>query len=649
MLISTRLLYLSSAIQLLLLGLLQQAYSGWIIALFGSFILSNIYRTAQRKNTLSLKVVNLIAAAALVTLLATAKHSGVLHFMLQILLLAAILRVMGMKQTSDARQLIWVHYFLIGCCFILHQDMLIAVLIMLTLVANLFGHYSLFAPSNIEFNWRQTGQATVIILPLWLAMFVLFPRLPPFWQIPTGKVASTGLSDTLDPGSIEQLVQDDSLAFRVEFSGPLPPKQELYWRSHLYEEFDGRRWQVHALRKQASATRFPTKVPTNATNLTVYRVIAEASQQRNLFALAMPVKVSEKTFITPSGLISSEKPISQRFSYQVESAEQLPKLVADNEKTENLYLPDHNPKTIELARQLKQQYPVIPDLISAIASRFNTQNYYYSLTPPALGKDAVDQFLFSTRTGFCSHYASATALILRAAGIPARVVGGYQGGEWHAEQGYLAVRQREAHAWVEYLVDDAWHRFDPTAAVAPERILNDLSSALSDDDKLLLTSFWMQSDILVSLRMQLMHLDYYWSVWVLGFNEQDQQHIWTKLREHLNTVIWALALLMVLGTVLLLLFLSRFRTVRSLPEPTLLLQQKLASLFKLKPKHQTITAFLNERIAINPERLAWLKEITSAYEEAVYTDDEMALKQFSILLQRHRKNLLALNWRFKNT
>mgnify|MGYP006190501205 CR=1 FL=1 len=111
----------------------------------------------------------------------------------------------------------------------------------------------------------------------------------------------------------------------------------------------------------------------------------------------------------------------------------------------------------------------------------------------------------------------------------------------------------------------------------------------------------------------------------------------------------ALALLVVLGTILLFLFLSRFRAVRLLPEPTLLLQQKLASLFKLKPKHQTITAFLNERISIDPERLAWLKEITSAYEEAVYTDDEMALKQFSILLQRHRKNLLALNWRFKNT
>lgn len=649
MLISARLLYLSSAIQLLLLGLLQQAYSGWIIALFGGFILSNIYRTAQRKTALNLKVVNLIAAAALVTLLATAKQSGVLHFMLQILLLAAILRVMGMKQTSDARQLIWVHYFLIGCCFILQQDMLIAVLIMLTLVANLFGHYSLFAPPNIEFSWRQTVQATVIILPLWLAMFVLFPRLPPFWQIPTGKVASTGLSDTLDPGSIEQLVQDDSLAFRVEFSGPLPPKQELYWRSQLYEEFDGRRWQVHSLRKRFSNIHADTKSLADTTNVLAYRVITEASQQRNLFALAQPITVSENVYITPGGLISSNKPIAQRFSYQTTSVQQLPKLSTEKEKTENLHLPLGNEKTLALAKQLQTQHPDIPGLITAIAMRFNTQNYYYSLAPPVLGKDAVDQFLFSTRTGFCSHYASATALILRAAGIPARVVGGYQGGEWHAEQGYLAVRQREAHAWVEYLIDDSWHRFDPTAAVAPERILNDLSSALSDDDKLLLTSFWMQSDMLVSLRMQLMHLDYYWSVWVLGFNEQDQQHIWTKLREHLKAAVWALALLVVLGTILLLLFLSRFRAVRLLPEPTLLLQQKLASLFKLKPKHQTITAFLNERIAIEPERLAWLKEIISAYEEAVYTDDEMALKQFSMLLQRHRKNLLALNWRFKYT
>lgn len=649
MLISARLVYLWSAIQLLLLGLLQQAYAGWIIALFGGLILVNIYRKAQSKTALSLKVVNLIAAIALAALLATAKQSGVLHFMLQILLLAAILRVMGMKHPSEARQLIWVHYFLIGCCFILHQDMLLAVTIMLALIANLYGHYLLYAPANIAINWRQSLQALVIILPLWLAMFVLFPRLPPFWQIPTAKMATTGLSDTLDPGSIEQLVQDDSLAFRVEFSGHLPPRQDLYWRSHLYEDFDGRRWQVHPQRKQANATRFPVQAPTDATKLTTYRVIAEASQQRNLFALAVPVKVSEKTFIAPSGLITSEKPLSQRFSYQVESVRQLPQLVSDSEKIENLYLPDNNPKTIELARQLKQQYPVTPDLISAIASRFNAQNYYYSLTPPALGADAVDQFLFTTRTGFCSHYASATALILRAAGIPARVVGGYQGGEWHAEQGYLAVRQREAHAWVEYLVDDAWHRFDPTAAVAPERILNDLSSVLSADEQQLLTSFWMQSDILASLRMQLMHLDYYWSVWVLGFNEQDQQDVWRSLREHLTTLVLILTLLVLVSASCVLFYLWHHRSVRLLPEPTLLLRRKLASVLKLKPDHQTITAYLNVQIAQEPEKLAWLDDIISAYEYAIYSDDEKALKRFKTLLQRHRKNLLALNWRFKNT
>ena len=649
MLISARLIYLWSALQLLLLGLLQQAYSGWIIALFGSLILVNIYRTVQRKTTLSLKLVNLIAAIALAVLLATAKKSGVLHFMLQILLLAAILRVMGIKQPSEARQLIWVHYFLIGCCFIVHQDMMLAAIIMLALLANVYGHYSLYAPANISISWRQSLQGLVIILPLWLAMFVLFPRLPPFWQIPTAKIAASGLSDTLDPGSIEQLVQDDSLAFRVEFSGALPPKQDLYWRSHLYEAFDGRRWQVHALRKQANATRTPAQAASDATNLTAYRIIAEASQQRNLFALAVPVKVSEKTFIAPSGLITSEKPLSQRFSYQVESVRQLPQLVSDSEKIENLYLPDNNPKTIELARQLKQQYPVTPDLISAIASRFNAQNYYYSLTPPALGEDAVDQFLFTTRTGFCSHYASATALILRAAGIPARVVGGYQGGEWHAEQGYLAVRQREAHAWVEYLVDDAWHRFDPTAAVAPERILNDLSSVLSADEQQLLTSFWMQSDILASLRMQLMHLDYYWSVWVLGFNEQDQQDVWRSLREHLTTLVLILTLLVLVSASCVLFYLWHHRSVRLLPEPTLLLRRKLASVLKLKPDHQTITAYLNVQIAQEPEKLAWLDDIISAYEYAIYSDDEKALKRFKTLLQRHRKNLLALNWRFKNT
>jgi len=649
MLTSKRLLFLWSGLQLLLIALLQEALSLWIITLFGSLVFLNLIRTAKSQATLSLKLVNLIAAVALIALLVTAKQSGVLHFMLQILLLAAIMRMLGMKHPGDARQLIWVHYFLIGCCFILHQDMAVAIIIMLALAANLYGHYSLYTPDKVEINWRHSMQAIVVILPLWLAMFVLFPRLPPFWQIPTAKVASTGLSDTLDPGSIEQLVRDDSLAFRVEFSGPLPPRQELYWRSHLYEEFDGRRWKVHTLRKDASNSRASPQTPVDASDITSYRVIAEASQQRNLFALALPVKVSDKTFIAPSGLISSEKPVTQRFSYHVERAIQLPILLSDYEKTENLRLPNNNPKTIELAQQLQQQHPMIPELITAIATRFNTQNYYYSLTPPALGEHAVDQFLFSTRTGFCSHYASATALILRAAGTPARVVGGYQGGEWHAEQGYLAVRQREAHAWVEYLFNDEWHRFDPTAAVAPERILSDLSSVLSADEQQLLKSFWMQSDILASIRMQLMHLDYYWSVWVLGFNEQDQQEVWRSLREHLTTVLLIISLLVVLSVLCILYYLWRNRSARVLPEATQLLQRKLASILKLKPKHQTITAYLNEQIAQQPDKLAWLNDLISAYEYAIYRDDEKALKHFKALLQRHRRNLLALNWRFKNT
>ncbi|SEH97116.1 Transglutaminase-like superfamily protein [Rheinheimera pacifica] len=635
-----------AAIQFSLLLLLQQAFAGWVIAIFALLLLYRLLSVFKAKAGISLKLVNLLAGIIAITFFLQLRQAGVLHFMLQILLLAATARLLALQHLYEARQLVWVHYFLIACCFILHQDMLIALFILLVFAVNLYSHYRLFSPSVSRLNWLQTGRGILIILPLWLAIFLLFPRLPPFWQIPNVNIASTGLNDTLDPGSIEQLVQDDSLAFRVEFDGALPPRQQLYWRARLYEDFDGRRWQVNALRQNASRQR---AADTAADSSLSYRIIAEASQQTGLFALATPVTSSSNVFISPSGLLSSNKPVSQRLSYQVSSSLTPVVLVSEQEQQLNLRVPPGNPQTQQFAYQLKQQYPQSHELVQALAEHFSRQPFYYSLTPPRLGSNSIDAFLFDSHTGFCSHYASASAVILRHAGIAARVVGGYQGGNWHPQQGYLAVRQREAHAWVEYLHNGVWQPFDPTAAVAPERILDSLDSALPEDQRALLDPGWRQLVLLQNLRQQLMHLDYYWSVWVLGFNDNRQRELWRTLYRYLPAMAYSAAVLFsIIIVVLLYLRLTQSGTDNT-PQATKQLHRYLGKALAAKPLSLSVSAFLLQCAKRYPAHNAYLKQLTALYEQALYKEDTEALNQLKQLLKCHKAELGRLRRAIKNT
>ncbi|MCD1599386.1 transglutaminaseTgpA domain-containing protein [Rheinheimera aquimaris] len=642
------LLLLWSGIQLSLLLLLNQAFALWVSAVFAVLMLYRLLTVLKARRAVSLGLVNILAGVIALAFFLQIKQSGVLHFMLQILLLAATARLLALQHLYEARQLVWVHYFLIASCFILHQDMFVAVIVLSVLFANLYSHYRLFSVAAAKINWLQTGRAALIILPLWLGMFLLFPRLPPFWQIPNTKAATTGLSDSLDPGSIEQLVQDDSPAFRVEFTSALPAREQLYWRARLYEDFDGRSWQVNTSRQYQRGNQAAASNELSASaNLTDYSIIAEASHQRGLFALATPVSSSGNVFIAPGGMLSSHKPISQRVSYQVSSV-LAPVVATSAEEQLNLHLAPGNPQTKAFATKLKQQYPDTDKLVQALANYYSQQPFFYSLTPPRLGSNSIDAFLFDSRTGFCSHYASATAVILRHAGIAARVVGGYQGGIWYPQQGYLAVRQREAHAWVEYLHQGAWHRFDPTAFVAPERILNNLDSMLPEQERALLNSGWRQFELLQALRQQFMHLDYYWSVWVLGFNDNEQRELWRSIRRHLPLLGYTLLLISVIAVAALALYLARARHDKTLPAAAKLLYQHMAPLLSTKLPQQPVSVFLQGCMAKYPQYSPLLSNIKSLYDKALYHNDASALAQLKAELKQQRRQLRRLHRTIKN-
>lgn len=513
--------------QLLLWALLLPAYTSWSLAVFALLLLAKLWQLYRNGKPWSLGYSNLLAGGMLFALLLSARELGVMHLMFHFLLLAAVLRLLGLtpQRRTDVVQLIWVHYFLLACAFILHQDLWLAAIILAAFTLNLYAQYLTFCTQVPRLQWRTLSRNTFLVMLFTGALFVLFPRLPPLWQLPGAKMNQTGLTDNLAPGAVGQLLQSDALAFRVRFSGPSPVASQRYFRAKIYDVFDGINW-----RAQRVQTRPLPVIDTQAQY--GYTVIAEPHQQFSLFSLGVVQQHSQNVLAANEALLVTEQPLSQRLSYQVASS--ISPLKASGNLNRYVQLPAGNLQSRQLAQQLSQ--PVATAKVSAtvlvqrISDYFRQQQFRYSLTPGELNGAQIDQFLFERKLGFCSHYAGATVFLLRAAGVPARLVGGYLGGEWQDGGAYLQVLQKDAHAWVEYYQDGQWLSFDPTALIEPgllqetgsDNALTDFAGAGGD---------WMLAKLRLMLLQPLRDLDYYWSMWVLSFDSAQQQGLFGQLRQ----------------------------------------------------------------------------------------------------------------------
>ncbi len=368
-------------------------------------------------------------------------------------------------------------------------------------------------------------------LPIAALLFVLFPRLAsPLWGLPLSEGAKTGLSDSMAPGQISELSLSDAVAFRVDFDGPPPPPALRYWRGPVFARFDGTTWSPGLPGMRGGFA-------TGDTPPVSYTVTLEANYRPWLFALDLPAALPQiATGALPAGsglpILTREQqlllrmPVGQTLRYTMQSALR-PDYEADppREARVNLGLGNGNPRTLEFARALRAQHPDDGAFIRAVLTWFNQEPFVYTLSTPFLEHDPVDQFLFDVRRGFCEHYASAFVLMLRAAGIPARVVTGYQGGNVNPRGGYMIVRQSDAHAWAEALVDGRWRRFDPTAAVAPSRIEVGLGGALPAGEPV---PFLARLDVtwLASFQLAWDAFNHDWRRNVVGFDRDRQRSLW---------------------------------------------------------------------------------------------------------------------------
>ena len=329
----------------------------------------------------------------------------------------------------------------------------------------------------------MAGRLLLQAVPVMLVLFMLFPRMPgPLWSMgDTASVGATGLSDSMSPGDITNLGLSDEIAFRAEFYDLIPAAQNLYWRGPVLSVFDGRAWTPRqGMWGDASRTLTFSGEPIR------YNVSLEPGGRRWAFALEMPADWTRSRFRTlvmrsDYQLVAfGAESINGRLSYDVTSYTQYSANERMTPAQQEIYLrlpESYNPRTEELMRGIREQSSDARDVIARTLDYLRAGEYLYTLTPPPLGRDSVDEFLFATREGFCEHYASAFAVMMRFAGVPARVVTGYQGGELNPFAEYYIIREYNAHAWTEVWLEDAgWVRVDPISAVAPERISLGVSS-----------------------------------------------------------------------------------------------------------------------------------------------------------------------------
>jgi len=374
---------------------------------------------------------------------------------------------------------------------------------------------SLFA--ELGFTLRLLALA----LPAALVFFLLFPRWSsPLWGVPEEALdARSGLSNSMTPGSIQGLFMDDSPAFRADFEGSAPPRQLMYWRGPVFWDFDGREWTSSYYARGLEATSRPAA----GTAPWRYRVQLEPHEQHWLFALDYPALIPDGARLTMDHQLYNRKSVTDLKSYAMASDPRFvdSPVLRSVFRRAGLELPaDFNPRTREMMQQWRRETPDDRRLIDRVLAHFNQQAFHYTLNPPLLSRHTVDEFLFETRSGFCEHYASAFTIMMRMAGIPSRVVTGYQGGWFNPVGDYVLVRQSDAHAWSEvWLPGDGWTRVDPTAAVAPERIASGALDAL-DSRRYLFDFEWVRS-----ARNGFDLLQRRWNDWVIAFNADRQSRL----------------------------------------------------------------------------------------------------------------------------
>lgn len=540
-----------------------------------------------------------------------------------LLIVMLSLKLMEMRSVRDGIVVIFLGYFLVITNFLYTQTipmglyMLVAVL---AITATLIG---LNQPVPTLTARRKIRLAAVLLgqgLPLMIVLFVFFPRAPsPLWGIPDPALsATTGLSNSMSPGDISRLGLSSAVAFRAEFSGAAPEPQSRYWRGPVFWQYDGRTWTAGPPRRAAAITLHAEGEPVT------YTITLEPHQQRWLLALDFPIKLPPSSTMSDDFQVLAAAPARQRLRYELTSHTRYRVETELHPRARKYALqlpPGYNPQAVRLAASWRERAASDRAIVDMALDMFTNQPFSYTLSPPRLGVHAVDDFLFDSRRGFCEHYAGSFVFLMRAAGIPARVVTGYQGGEYNPIGNYLIVRQSDAHAWAEvWLEGQGWVRIDPTARIAPQRVEAEsgLLAALPAGEALPLFAR-MDFDWLRQIRFGWDMVNYNWHKWVLGYSHKRQHELLSKLGMGLDSVRgMAYAMLLGLGGLMLVFAAAMLWQLRAAPrDPVVAAYRrfcaKLAGVGLVRRAEEGPGDYAARIAAARPELAASAARITELY------------------------------------
>ncbi len=568
-----------------------------------------------------------------------------------LLVSALILKLLELRGRRDVWVILALGYFTVACQFLFEQELRAMPVALLQMVSLLMVQTALHSHQTSLFTmlgstFKQLGQA----VPLLIVIFLLFPRIGPLWSIPLpGESAVTGLSDSMSPGDIARLSRSSELAFRVRFDGDIPPSPQLYWRGLVLEDFDGRTWHRNPiLRKEKLYT------PGSGAELR-YEVTLQAGVHKWLMAIPYALMSRDDSTLNSRYEWVPDKPLTGRLNYRVRSFPDHPLDVELDELIyrRNLFLPRRsNPRAEAMAAEWEARYSEPVERVQAALNYLRDQQFTYTLEPPLLGDSPVDEFIFDTRAGFCEHFAGSFVYLMRAAGVPARVVLGYQGGERNPLSDYILVHQSDAHAWTEiWLEGRGWLRVDPTSVIAPSRIELGADDTLAGESGFLadaglsLRRFgnlqWANQ-----LRFWMDNVDYAWAKWVLNFDSDAQ---WTLLDMLPEKSLRYLVLIIVLaiGLPLALVAWLTLRPLRQKHEDPLVEQylrccRRLMREGVARQKGETPAAFARRAAAELPVCGDWINEVTEVFQHGYYhpvpaEEAALALKRLRTLYHAGRR------------
>jgi transglutaminase-like putative cysteine protease len=561
------------------------------------------------------------------------------------------LKFLELKTQRDFVVSLFVFYLVILGSFLYSQSLWLGAwaLVAVAVCTAALMHLMQPAGMNMSLRLRFSGVMLAKALPLMVIVYLLFPRISgTLWGLPADAHGGlTGMPDVMQPGSIRNLSESSEIAFRVSFDGTPPPLRELYWRGLVLTETDGRGWRRGTAQPGGKDSFVPLAGPVR------YDVTLEPSNKPWMPALDLPAMQPKGARYQADFTLEYREPIRERLNYALASYTRYNTGALDaSEREQTLRLPlNISPRTRALAEQWRRENGNPLPVAQAALDYFRRENFFYTLSPPLLGDNPVDDFLFTTRRGFCEHFAAAFVTLMRAAGIPSRVVVGYLGGELNTAGDYLIVRQSDAHAWAEIWTQErGWVRVDPTGAVAPERIELGLEAVRRLEQQGIGLGSLPADAVLRAMELGWFeyvarHARWYWDLtnmtwyrWVVDYGKERQERFLTSLGlddiswSRLTGLLFVGALLVTLGYAFFLLHTKK--SVDPAQELYLRFCRQLARAGMVRAPHEGAHAFAERAARKRSDLASSISEITGLYEDLRYGRAAADHNKYTLLKKR---------------